>query len=187
MSHACKKVNLDEDVLDRLPNTVQTHDFAVKGFNNAFTQTAVVITKIVDKCMTAAPGTNIRQQVIDHAVDSLRMLLFGGHCKQQCKTGSSERSPWKTSTLPTACLEVICKCTLRNIIKIALLLGYMVLRPLSTECLLYACDFSQKGSRSLHLLGQWGRISSQNLHQDNEGPFVNSSMQAWYHNNSVPR
>ena len=81
-----QKVGLDEDVLDFVPAQVKNHDFALKGLNNAFTHAAIVATKIIDTCMSAGQDTDIRQRVLDMAVDNLRIASYGAQSTHSIRT-----------------------------------------------------------------------------------------------------
>jgi 6-phosphogluconate dehydrogenase (decarboxylating) len=68
---------MDEDVLEMMNATQKAKEYSLRSLNNSFTHAAVINSRIIDLCMTADSKTNVRQQVTDMAMDSLRILAYG--------------------------------------------------------------------------------------------------------------
>ena len=80
-----QKVSMDEDVLGIMNATKKTHDFSLRALNNAFVQAASATTQLVELCMNTDNKTDIRQRVIDSAVDTLRILAYGAQTTHQIR------------------------------------------------------------------------------------------------------
>ena len=80
-----QKVSMDEDVLGIMNATKKTHDFSLRALNNAFVQAAAATTQLVDLCMNSDDKTDIRQRVIDSAVDTIRILAYGAQTTHQIR------------------------------------------------------------------------------------------------------
>lgn len=80
-----QKVAMDEELLGIMHPAKKTHDFALRSLNHAFVQAAVTTSQLMDLCMTAEPQTDIRQKVIDSAVDTMRILSYGAQSSHQIR------------------------------------------------------------------------------------------------------
>lgn len=60
-----------------MPTEQKRQDFALRGVNNAFVHAATTATKLMDLAITTTSKEDIRQQVVDLAVDCLKITAHG--------------------------------------------------------------------------------------------------------------
>ena len=74
-----KRIDMDQELMDALPSTskAKLQDFTLRGLNNAFVHAAIVSCKIMDIAKSASKSDDIRQQIVNVAVDSMKILAYG--------------------------------------------------------------------------------------------------------------